>query len=93
VVYREGLVLRVRGLAPDGVDEVDGALDVAGSRVLPELIELAGGWERVVTIVDFGGASARSRRGGTLGRNRGLARSLSVWANQLERFHERRTEG
>jgi hypothetical protein len=31
---------RVRALAPDGVDA---ALDVAGSGVLPELIELAGG--------------------------------------------------
>jgi NADPH:quinone reductase-like Zn-dependent oxidoreductase len=30
--------------------------DVAGSGVLPELIELAGGPERVVTIADFGGA-------------------------------------
>ena len=32
------------------------ALDVAGSGVLPELIELAGGPEHVVTIADFGGA-------------------------------------
>ena len=53
VAYGEGLVGRVRALAPDGVDV---ALDVAGSRVLPELIELAGGPERVVTIADFGGA-------------------------------------
>jgi NADPH:quinone reductase-like Zn-dependent oxidoreductase len=36
VAYGEGLVERVRALAPDGVDE---ALDVAGSGVLPELIE------------------------------------------------------
>jgi NADPH:quinone reductase-like Zn-dependent oxidoreductase len=43
----------VFALAPDGVDA---ALDVAGSGVLPELIELAGGPERVVTIADFGGA-------------------------------------
>ena len=40
VAYGEGLVERVRALAPDGVDV---ALDVAGSGVLPELIELAGG--------------------------------------------------
>jgi NADPH:quinone reductase-like Zn-dependent oxidoreductase len=32
------------------------ALDVAGSGVLPELIELAGGSEHVVTIADFAGA-------------------------------------
>jgi NADPH:quinone reductase-like Zn-dependent oxidoreductase len=43
----------VRAVAPDGVDV---ALDVAGSGVLPELVELAGGPERVVTIADFVGA-------------------------------------
>ena len=53
VAYGEGLVERVRALAPEGVDA---ALDVAGSGVLPELIELAGGPEHVVTIADFGGA-------------------------------------
>jgi NADPH:quinone reductase-like Zn-dependent oxidoreductase len=53
VAYGEGLAGRVRALAPDGVDV---ALDVAGSGVLPELIELAGGPEHVVTIADFGGA-------------------------------------
>ncbi|GAB3560847.1 NADP-dependent oxidoreductase [Spelaeicoccus albus] len=53
VAYGEGLTERVRALAPDGVDR---ALDVAGSGVLPELIELAGGPEHVVTIADFLGA-------------------------------------
>ena len=53
VAYGEGLAGRVRALAPDGVDA---ALDVAGSGVLPELIELAGGPEHVVTIADFSGA-------------------------------------
>ncbi|ROQ73174.1 Mycocerosic acid synthase [Streptomyces sp. ADI92-24] len=53
VAYGEGLVERVRALAPDGVDL---ALDVAGSGVLPELIELAGGPGHVVTIADFAGA-------------------------------------
>ncbi|MCU1640316.1 MAG: Alcohol dehydrogenase GroES domain protein [Nocardia sp.] len=53
VAYGEGLVERVRALAPDGVDT---ALDVAGSGVLPELIGLAGGPEHVVTIADFAGA-------------------------------------
>ena len=53
VAYGEGLAGRVRALAPDGVDA---ALDVAGSGVLPELIELADGSEHVVTIADFGGA-------------------------------------
>jgi NADPH:quinone reductase-like Zn-dependent oxidoreductase len=53
VAYGEGLTDRVRALAPGGVDL---ALDVAGSGVLPELIELAGGPEHVVTIADFAGA-------------------------------------
>ncbi len=53
VAYGGGLVERVRALSPDGVDA---ALDVAGNGVLPELIELAGGPEHVVTIADFGGA-------------------------------------
>jgi NADPH:quinone reductase-like Zn-dependent oxidoreductase len=53
VAYGEGLLERVRTLAPDGVDL---ALDVAGSGVLHELIELAGGSEHVVTIADFAGA-------------------------------------
>ncbi|MFK0173133.1 NADP-dependent oxidoreductase [Streptomyces sp. NPDC090306] len=53
VAYGEGLVGRVRALAPDGVDV---ALDVAGSGVLPELVELAGDARHVVTIADFAGA-------------------------------------
>lgn len=53
VAYGEGLVERVRALAPGGVGL---ALDVAGSGVLPELIELAGGSAHVVTIADFAGA-------------------------------------
>jgi NADPH:quinone reductase-like Zn-dependent oxidoreductase len=53
VVYGTGLVERVRALTPSGVDA---ALDVAGSGVLPELIELAGGPGHVVTIADFRGA-------------------------------------
>jgi NADPH:quinone reductase-like Zn-dependent oxidoreductase len=59
VGYGEGLVERVRALAPDGVDL---ALDVAGSGVLPELIELAGGPEHVVTIADFAGAQEHGVR-------------------------------
>lgn len=57
--YGDGLVARVRALAPDGVDL---ALDVAGSGVLPELIELTGGAEHVVTLTDFAGASEHGVR-------------------------------
>ncbi len=59
VAYGEGLVERVRALAPDGVDV---ALDVAGSGVLPELIELAGGAGHVITVADFGGAQEHGVR-------------------------------
>jgi NADPH:quinone reductase-like Zn-dependent oxidoreductase len=65
VAYGEGLVERIRALAPGGVDL---ALDVAGSGVLPELIKLAGGPEHVVTVADFVGAQeygVRFSRGDT----------------------------
>jgi NADPH:quinone reductase-like Zn-dependent oxidoreductase len=58
LTYGEGLVERVRGLAAG----VDVALDVAGSGVLPELIELAGGAEHVVTIADYAGARQHAVR-------------------------------
>lgn len=51
IAYGDGLVGRVRELGT-----IDLALDVAGSGVLAELIELTGGPERVVTIADFAGA-------------------------------------
>jgi len=53
VVYGEGMIDRVRALAPDGVDA---ALDVVGNGVLPELITLAGSPEHVITLADFAGA-------------------------------------
>ncbi|GAA3713604.1 NADP-dependent oxidoreductase [Gordonia hankookensis] len=53
LAYGDGLVERVREMSPGGVDL---ALDVAGSGVLPELIELAGGADHVVTLADFAGA-------------------------------------
>ena len=48
--YGPGLVARVRALAPQGVDA---ALDLAGSGVLDELIELTGDPARVLSIADF----------------------------------------
>jgi NADPH:quinone reductase-like Zn-dependent oxidoreductase len=50
VVYGEGLVDRVKAVAPQGVDAV---IDVAGKGALPDSIELRGGTERIVTIADF----------------------------------------
>ncbi len=51
--YGEGLVQRVRELAPEGVDA---ALDAAGGGALPALVELTGSPEHVVTIADYTGA-------------------------------------
>jgi NADPH:quinone reductase-like Zn-dependent oxidoreductase len=49
--YGDGLVERVRALAPDGVDL---AFDTAGKGDIPALIELTGDPARVATIADFG---------------------------------------
>jgi NADPH:quinone reductase-like Zn-dependent oxidoreductase len=38
------------------------ALDVAGSGVLPQLIDLAGGSQNVVTLADFGGSKEHGVR-------------------------------
>ncbi len=49
VSYGDGLVERVRAVAPDGVDAV---LDASGRGALPDSIELAGGADKVLTIAD-----------------------------------------
>jgi NADPH:quinone reductase-like Zn-dependent oxidoreductase len=46
--YGDGLVGRVRAIAP-----VDAALDIAGSGVIPQLIELTGDPAKVLSIADF----------------------------------------
>jgi NADPH:quinone reductase-like Zn-dependent oxidoreductase len=51
--YGEGMVERVRALAPDGVDR---ALDTAGKGALPDLVEITGSPDRVLTIADFNAA-------------------------------------
>lgn len=48
--YGDGMVERVRALAPNGVDA---ALDLAGSGVIAELIELTGEPAKVLSIADF----------------------------------------
>ncbi len=53
VTYGDGMVERVRALTPGGVDA---ALDVPGNGVLPQLIDLAGGAQNVVTLADVAGA-------------------------------------
>ncbi|MET8276601.1 MULTISPECIES: NADP-dependent oxidoreductase [unclassified Streptomyces] len=53
VTYGERLLGRVRAIAPDGVDAV---LDASGHGEIPDSIELAGGPDRVLTIVAFDAA-------------------------------------
>lgn len=53
VAYGDRMVEQVRALVPGGLDA---ALDVAGSGVLPQLIDLTSGPDRVVTIADPVGA-------------------------------------
>ncbi len=48
--YGAGLVDRVRELAPDGIDA---ALDLAGSGIIAELVELTGDPAKVLSIADF----------------------------------------
>jgi NADPH:quinone reductase-like Zn-dependent oxidoreductase len=50
VTYGEGMRERVRAVAPHGVDL---ALDTAGHGGLPDLIELTGSPDNVITIADF----------------------------------------
>jgi len=53
-LYGEGLVERVRALAPGGVDAV---FDIAGRGALPDSVELRdGSTERIITIADYPGA-------------------------------------
>jgi NADPH:quinone reductase-like Zn-dependent oxidoreductase len=48
--YGPGLAERVRELAPEGVDR---ALDLAGSGIIPELIEIVGDPSRVLSVADL----------------------------------------
>lgn len=59
VAYGDGLLDRVRDLAPNGIDL---ALDVAGSGVLPELIALTGTPDNVLTMADFPGSQQHGVR-------------------------------
>ncbi|MEV6840525.1 NADP-dependent oxidoreductase [Streptomyces sp. NPDC051133] len=65
VAYGDGIPERVRLITPTGVDF---ALDVAGSGVLPELVDLTRAPEHVITVADFHGArqtGVRFSRGDT----------------------------
>ncbi len=76
--YGDGLVERVRAIAPDGVDA---ALDAAGGGALPALVELAGGPDHVVTIADYQGAQAT---GATFSGGMGASRALHALTDIAE---------
>ena len=66
IAYGDGMTARVRAIAPAGVDI---ALDIAGSGVLPELIELTGDPAAVVSIADFSAPELGAKvTGGAAGR-------------------------
>lgn len=65
--YGPGLVDRVRALAAGGVDA---AVDVAGSGVIAELVELTGDPGRVVSIADFSAPAHGARVSTGLGRDK-----------------------
>ncbi|MGW0327984.1 NADP-dependent oxidoreductase [Nocardia sp. NPDC003183] len=60
--YGEGWVERVRRFGP-----VDAALDLAGSGVISELVELTGNPQRVLTIADLGAPALGVRFSGVAG--------------------------
>lgn len=73
VGYGDGLVERVRALAPQGIDAV---FDVAGKGALPDAIALRGGTDRIITIADpnagalgipFSSSATREQRRAALG--------------------------
>jgi len=79
VEYGEGLVDRVRAVAPQGVDAV---FDTAGQGVLKESIELRGGTDRIVTIADF--SAAELGVAASMGASAGPEEIAAGLTNQLE---------
>ena len=75
--YGPGLLERVRALAPDGVDA---ALDVAGSGIIPELVDLTGDPTAVVSIADFtAGEHGAQVSGGVGDRPAAFAEATRLW--------------
>lgn len=87
VAYGDGLVARVRAVAPGGVDA---ALDAVGGEAIPASLELVADRNRIVTLVDQDAATRYgihrlrgARSAATLARLAALAASgvlrLSIW--------------
>jgi NADPH:quinone reductase-like Zn-dependent oxidoreductase len=67
VTYGPGLVARVRALATAGIDA---AIDIAGSGVIPELVDLTGDPASVVSIADFSAPEHGARVSTGFGRDK-----------------------
>lgn len=79
VLYGEGMVERVRAIAPDGVDAV---FDVVGKTSVEDLVSLVAERSRVVTIAryELGDSGVQL----TTGRSKSAAQALAVTADLLE---------
>ncbi|MFC9857253.1 MULTISPECIES: NADP-dependent oxidoreductase [unclassified Streptomyces] len=75
--YGEGWAERVRQLGP-----VDAALDLAGSGVIPELVELTGDPQKVISIADLGAPDLGVRFSGVAG---SVPEALAVAAGLISR--------
>ncbi|MFG3055110.1 NADP-dependent oxidoreductase [Kitasatospora sp. NPDC048239] len=79
VVYGEGLVERVRAVAPQGVDA---AFDAAGRGALEASVELVADRDRIATIADFATADRLGLRALRTERNAArLAELVGLWEN------------
>ncbi|MBF6331232.1 NADP-dependent oxidoreductase [Nocardia transvalensis] len=89
VAYGEGLIERVRQIAPQGVDAV---VDGAGGRALRDSIELVENADRIGTLVDhalaeqLGARSIRAQRSASR-----LAELVRLWERGSLRVHVRAT--
>ncbi len=90
--YGPGLSDRVRALAPGGVDA---ALDIAGSGIIPALIDIVGDASRVVSVADFSAEQygARFSRGPPRHPERILAEVARLCADGRFRLNVDRTFG
>ena len=89
--YGPGLADRVRELAPEGVDA---ALDLAGSGIIPELIEIVGGDPtRVLSVADFSAEQygAKFSHGPPKDPERVLADVARLWSEGLFRLRVEQT--
>ncbi|WP_217913338.1 quinone oxidoreductase family protein [Miltoncostaea marina] len=89
VEYGDGLVARVRALAPEGVDA---ALDAVGGGAVAASLALVEDRSRIGTIVDFGAAARRGVRAIRTQRSAERLRELiAMWSWDELRVHVSRT--